>query len=123
GSRAFSQANSSSLRWLALHRLRVRDGSLRPLGGLRNLAFLSLPNRYAIEEFAWLKARLPHVDHGIDAYTPVDNSISCKKCRGRAMAMLTGKGGGWLCRTCEAGKLDAAVKKFSELEQRYAQSP
>ena len=116
-------AELRSLRWLALHRLRVKDGSLRPLGGLRNLAFLSLPNRYAVEEYAWLKTRLGTTDHGIDAYTVIDGSIACKKCRGRAMAMLTGKGEGWLCRTCDADKLDKAVVKFRDLEQRFAQSP
>jgi hypothetical protein len=116
-------AELTSLRWLALHTLQVRDASLRPLGGLRDLDFLSLPNRYPVEEYAWLKTRLPRAAHDLDAYTVIDNTISCKKCRGKAMAMVTGKGGGWLCRTCEADKLEKAVAKFRELERRFAPSP
>jgi hypothetical protein len=105
-------ADLHNLRWLALHSMRVTDGSLRPLGGLRDLAFLSLTNFYAVEEFAWLKTRLPHADYDIDAYTEINHSL----------VMLTGKRLGWLCRVCDAAKLDKAVARFKELERKYAQA-
>jgi len=115
-------AGLHNLRWLALHSMRVTDGSLRPLGGLRNLAFLSLTNFYAVEEFAWLKTRLPQTNHEIDAYTVVNHSIRCKTCKGHTLVMLTGKGKGWLCSVCDAVKLAKAVARFKELEQEYAQA-
>lgn len=36
--------------------------------------------------------------------------------------MLTGKRQGWLCRVCDAARVDKAVAKFKELEQKYAQA-
>ncbi len=109
-------AGLKRLKWLALRAFVAEDGSLDPLGALSDLQQLTISNRFPVEEFARLSARLP--DTECDAFIPhseplVDMGFKCKKCGVEHLVLLTGKASkSYLCPVCDAKRLAAHVAKF-----------
>jgi hypothetical protein len=94
----------TQLRALSLDTAKV--SSLRPLAGLTNLRRLGLGGRLPMQEYAWLSARLP--DAACQWFAPWVMSASfgpCRACLSTPRVMLTGRGGGVLCRRCDAARL------------------
>ncbi|MBU1235616.1 MAG: hypothetical protein KJ634_01030 [Gammaproteobacteria bacterium] len=109
-------ASLKRLKWLVLRAFVAEDGSLDPLGTLSDLQQLIVSNRFPVEEFARLSARLP--DTECDAFIPhseplVHMGFKCKKCRIEHLVLLTGKASkSYLCPVCDAKRLAAHVAKF-----------
>lgn len=109
-------ASLSALKWLLLSTLVAEDGSLEPLGELTDLQQLNIGNRFAMEEYARLSARLPNTD--CDSFVAhseplIDQGLKCKKCRSQHLVMLTGRGLPFLCPVCDAKRLAAHVAQFA----------
>jgi hypothetical protein len=82
--------------------------SLAPLARLKNLRRLGLPGSMPMPEYAGLAAQLPQTE--CRWFAPwidlADSGIGkCDKCGQLSKIMLTGKGGGVLCRHCDAPKV------------------
>jgi hypothetical protein len=117
-------ASLSSLRSLAIHSLHVTDESLRPIGQLTGLEYLSLPNFYPVEEYAFIKASLPNIDYSIDALVDLSRmGIHCKKCKKTTTVMTVGKGHRTLCRTCDAGLVAQTEAHFNALVAAFLRTP
>jgi DNA-directed RNA polymerase subunit RPC12/RpoP len=92
--------------------------SLEPLGELSDLQQLVISNRFPVEEFARLSARLP--DTECDAFIPhsepladMGSSFKCKKCGVEHLVLLTGKASKrYLCPACDAKRLATHVAEF-----------
>jgi hypothetical protein len=94
----------TQLRALSLDTAKVR--SLRPLATLTNLRRLGLGGRLPMQEYAWLSAHLP--DAECQWFAPWVMSASfgpCRTCLSTPRVMLTGRGGGVVCRRCDAARL------------------
>lgn len=106
-------ANLSHLRWLHLGSIHAQDNSLRALGTLKSLRWLGVGNFFPWEEFAWLSGRLPNT--ACPWFTPGDDlgriGITCKHC-GSGIVLLSGKGSGKLCPTCNTEKFAAFSARF-----------
>jgi hypothetical protein len=104
-------SNLRSLTWLAVDK--ATDVSLEPLANLTALEWLGLPNRYPMEEFARLAARLPRTECA--RFRPYEalTGIECRKCKSATMLMLTGKGKPILCAHCDLEKLERHVAEFN----------
>ncbi len=110
------------LRSLALDTKYVK--SLRPLAALTGLESLDVGGKLPLEEYAWLAARLPHTEcrrfapwldvagRGFDA---------CERCKQDAKVLATGRGGGLLCRHCDADKLRKRAEVFEAAKRAAAQ--
>jgi len=107
----------SSLTWLHLGALRTHDMSLRPLAALTGLEYLAIGNVFAIEEFAYLSARLPHtLCNWLKPYARFHKSVfPCRTCRENWKVMLSGKGRKLLCPTCDAVPLARHVLLYQKL--------
>lgn len=104
-----------SLTWLAVDK--ASDESLACLANLRSLRWLGLPNRYPMEQFAALAAKLPNTDcTWFRPYSPLQGML-CKKCGQATLVMLTGKGKPTLCTACDAAKLRSHVNDFEKCLQ------
>jgi hypothetical protein len=107
----------TGLEWLAVSA--ASDGSLRPLEPLKRLKWLGLPNRYPVEELAWLSTRLPHTECRF--FAPYEDftarGMICPKCKKQAVALMSGKGGKFLCLVCEREKVDRHVRAFRALQE------
>jgi hypothetical protein len=102
----------AKLEELDLSNTKVMDESLRPLGELRALRSLNIANFYPMEEFAWLSSRLKNAT--CTWFSPyIDFEVSrCKKCGGKSMVMLAGKGMPKLCKACDRSRLARHVESF-----------
>jgi hypothetical protein len=109
-------AKLSHLRWLHLGSIHAKDNSLRALGTLKDLRWLGVGNFFPWQEFAWLSAQLPNT--ACPWFTPGDDlgriGIKCKRC-GSGIMLLSGKGSGKLCPTCNAEKFSVFSAKFLTL--------
>jgi len=87
---------------------------LRPLAGLPGLARLDIANFYPMEQFAWLSVQLPNTYCGwFKPYIEV-SGILCKRCNGRTMVMLSGRGTRNLCKNCDTAMLAKHVERFNK---------
>jgi hypothetical protein len=105
-----------NLEWLSFRTMGVRDESLRPLARLPRLKHLLIGNGFKLEEFAWLAGTRPDID--CDGFTPVGepaNWTQCKRCKGKTMVPLTGKGKPWLCQVCDAARIAKHVASFEHM--------
>ncbi|MGE3466429.1 MAG: hypothetical protein AB7J13_05800 [Pyrinomonadaceae bacterium] len=99
---------------LDLSNLKVKDDSLRALGGLKQLRNLNVANFYPLEEFAWLSSRLRNTKcTWFEPYIDFDYQ-SCKKCGNRSMVMLSGRGTSTLCKLCDNLRLTKHIDKFNK---------
>lgn len=115
-------ANLARLRVLRLWLTRVRDHSLRALGGLRKLRILDVGDRrFPIEELAWLAATVTWLDHDIrspfDSTTDLGSTTSaaCKKCGQMSRRATRGPRRQWLCPTCQPKKVADYVARWELL--------
>ena len=107
-------AGATGVRHLGLHVGRVVDGSLAPVAALSGLRTLRVDtNRFPIEEFARLAARLPHTE-GPHRAPFVDPRWSfhgrydrCRRCGSPGGLETLGKPRRLLCPACD----DAAIRK------------
>lgn len=95
--------------------------SLRPLAALTNLRELGLGGRLPLAEYAWLSARLP--DTACRWFAPYLEMAGsglgpCVKCQGDTKAMLTGRGGGVICRVCDHAKLQKHEEAYATARAR-----
>jgi hypothetical protein len=111
-------AGLTALNWLYLFNLRSLDESLRPLEPLSSLVSLTVrKDMFPIEELAWVCARFPKSVHRIEPYQDMVNEsvpFVCKKCGNESIVLTMGKGGGELCKICDAARLSRHVKRFSD---------
>jgi len=82
--------------------------SLSPLARLRGLRRLNLPGNLPMVEYARLAARMPETE--CRWFAPwLDLAQSgigrCEECKGDTKVMITGKGGGVLCRVCQQARV------------------
>lgn len=97
---------------------RIRDGSLKPLYGLKLLHRLFLSNNFSSEEFAQFEAQRPNVDFpwkGGVVYNANPAILACTSC-GKAEALLTGKGIRLCCPDCDSDRLAKHIKRYSKLQ-------
>lgn len=109
-------ASLPTLYWLSLAAILVKDESLQTLATLPALKYLQLNNRFKWEEVAALAGRRPDVE--CDLFTPVSKPVEwmpCKKCKGKTMVMVTGKGMPWLCQHCDAERLTRHEAAFARV--------
>jgi hypothetical protein len=112
--------NLRNLYWLSLPTFTTEDGSLMPLAKLGSLKYLSLSNKFKMEEFAKLAGARPDID--CDRLKPVSDILSyftCKKCGGNKMVLLTGKGKPILCVDCDATRIARHIDAFNEIADQY----
>ena len=112
-------AKLARLRVLRLGLTRVRDHSLRALGGLRKLRLLEVGDRrFPIEELAWLAATVTWLDHDIRSpfASPTDYGsrmlAACKKCRQMSRRATRGPRRRWLCPRCQPKKVADYVARW-----------
>lgn len=108
--------NLQNLYWLSLPTFTTEDGSLMPLAKLGSLKYLSLSNKFKMEEFAKLAGARPDIE--CDRLKPVSDVLSyftCKKCGGNKMVLLTGKGKPILCVDCDADTIARHIDAFNEI--------
>jgi hypothetical protein len=117
-------AGLTALKWLYLFNLRSLDESLRPLEPLRSLVSLTVSkDMFPIEELAWVCARFPKNVHQIEPYHDMVNKsvpFVCKKCGNESIVLTMGKGGGELCKLCDAARLARHVKRFNDALAAYS---
>src|SRR5258707_7985222 len=115
-------ANLRRLRVLRTWLTRVRDRSLRALGGVRELRILDIGDRrFPFEELAWLAATVTWLDH--DIRSPFDSTKSlgstmraaCKKCGQMSRRATRGPRRQWLCPTCQPKKVADYVARWELL--------
>ena len=109
---------------LVLTCARVEDGSLAPLADLPALKQLALANYLPMEEVARLAGRRP--DIACDLFVPTVGPVSwqaCKRCHGRTMVGLTGKGKSWLCESCDADRVARHRREFAAIAAAAAATP
>lgn len=112
-----------SLEWLCMTTLGVRDESLRPLAQLPRLKHLLVGNAFKWEEFAWLAGARPDLE--CDRFDPVGepaNWMTCKQCKQHSMVSLTGKGQPWLCRDCDAARIERFVTQYNAARQAASET-
>jgi hypothetical protein len=111
-------ATLKELRFLHLTNLKARDESLEPLRQLTLLEELECANFYPMEQFARLRAALPHVR--CMWFSPVVSArhMACKKCGLMKMVMLSGKGTRTLCRDCDEARIRKHEDAFNEIAMR-----
>lgn len=109
-----------SLRWLQLGCIRPAEGGIEPLGALRGLAYLGLPNFFSVEQFAQLAAHLPHTR--CDWLKPYARqhraNFRCPTCRERGQVFTAGAPMRRLCPACDAQVLAKHVMHYRTLRQR-----
>lgn len=109
------------LRSLALDTQYVKG--LKPLAALTGLETLDVGGRLPLEEYAWLAGKLPNTQcrwfapwldvagHGFNV---------CERCKQDAKVLATGKGGGLMCRHCDADKLRKRGDAFEAVRRAAA---
>lgn len=110
-----------NLTWLNISSLRVRDGSLRPLAELHSLQEIIVPNYYALEEYAFLRGRLPQLAPDLQPfYSLAGLGLKCRKCRDVALVAPLGRGTRNLCPACDAAALAAHCSAFDNLTRQHS---
>lgn len=107
------------LRWLQLGCLRPAEGGIEPLGRLRALEYLGLPNYFTVEQFAQLAAHLPHT--ASDWLKPYARqhpaNFRCPKCRERGQVFTAGAPMRRLCPACDAPTLARHMVRYHAARQ------
>ena len=107
------------LRYLRLSNVRPLDGELRPLGRLRELREIYLPNFFELEEVARLAGAFPNAKSNTltavfapwEGGLPASAPYLCPQCGGMRQ-MMTGKPGSLLCPVCDASKYQRRVARW-----------
>lgn len=110
------------LEYLCLAAIRVGDGSLAPLQGLKALRQLDLANQFSLAEVAALAGQRP--DLACDLFNPLSEPVNwmrCKRCQQHRLVMPTGKGLPWLCLDCDAQRVERLCAEFEAI--RAGQTP
>jgi hypothetical protein len=99
--------------------VRAADGSLRPLGGLAQLRWRGLANKFDMAQFAWLSTRLPHTlcDWPAPYHRAHRSVFPGHTCKANCWVMTSGKGSKPLCPNCGAPMLAKAVLAFQDAAQ------
>lgn len=107
------------LRWLQLGCLRPAEGGIEPLGRLRALEYLGLPNWFTVEQFAQLAARLPNtVGSWLKPYARQHPAnFRCPKCRERGQVFTAGAPMRRLCPACDAPTLARHMVRYQAARQ------
>lgn len=108
-----------NLKKLVISTATITDESLEPIGYLPCLKYLLISNRFKMEELAKLAGKLPSVE--CDRFEPVGEPVDwmqCKKCGGKTMVPLTGKGKPWLCTACDEQRIEKHVAEFKRIAQQ-----
>jgi len=115
-------ASLARLRVLRLGLTRVRDHSLRALGGLRKLRIIDAGDRrFPIEELAWLAATVTWLDHDIRSPFASTTDLggkmraACKKCGQLSRRATRGPRRLWLCPTCQPKRVADYVARWELL--------
>lgn len=116
------------LRWLQLGCIRPAEGGIEPLGALRQLGYLGLPNFFSVEQFAGLAARLPHTQcNWLQPYARQHHAnFRCPKCRERGQVFTAGAPMRRLCPACDAQALAEHIVRYRTLRlqaERAAAAP
>lgn len=98
--------------------------SLKPLAALTTLKTLDVGGKLPLEEYAWLAGKLPNTEcrwfaPWLDVAGRGFNV--CERCKQDAKVLATGRGGGLMCRHCDADKLGKRSDAF-EAVRRAAQA-
>lgn len=103
------------LEMLHLTGIASQDGSLTPVGGLRHLRHIHLPNTFALAEFATLAGALPNARGNFSE--PVWKAVGLVPCRtcGDRKVVLLGSGSRLRCPVCEAARIAAHVSEFERI--------
>jgi hypothetical protein len=113
------------LRALRLDTVRVLDGDVEPLGGLRALRRLAVPaGTLTLDQLAWLRARLPRVRPADLA--PVRRTEPMVHVEGPPWdTLLVGKGTrrAWCNRQRDRARIAAHAAAFERLVERYRRDP
>ncbi len=110
------------LRWLHLGALRVAAGGLEPLGELRGVEYLGLPNFFTCEAFAQLAAHLPGTrgDWLVPYARQHPSVFTCGRCRQRGKVLTAGTPARSLCPGCDAEVLARHVMRYRAAQQAEA---
>lgn len=109
-----------SLYWLSLGTFLVEQDGLLPLAKLGKLKYLSISNKYKMEEIAALAGARPDIE--CDLFEPVSgiyDFLSCKKCGEKNMVLPTGKGKPWMCTICDVKKIEKHINLFQKTSDEY----
>lgn len=106
-------AGHAELQRLGLRDVRIADGSLRPLWGLRNLKQLDLSHTFSSDELAKCAARLPQAICTLFQPVVEDASQVCKRCGGRTCVALVGVGKPTVCSICDQPKVDKHIADWA----------
>jgi len=107
-----------SLRSLRLLNIAVNSGGIRPLSEARRLSELELSNQFPTDDYAFLSARLPHVncDH-LQPYVRLNSDIDGND------TMVVGRRKPLLNMKRDSARLENYVKEFEKLRKKHANSP
>jgi len=110
----------SSLERLAISCVSLQDGSLKPIATLPQLKQLMLSNQFEMEEFAYLAAKIPHVQCG--KFNPPGELVSriCLECGDKNSVMLIGSRKGIHCSHCKSELIDSHTNKFNRVREILA---
>lgn len=113
------------LRWLQLGCLRPAEGGIEPLGRLRALEYLGLPNWFTVEQFAQLAARLPHTSgNWLRPYARQHAAnFRCPKCREKGLVFTAGAPMRRLCPACDAATLAQHMVRYLSARHVAEQIP
>lgn len=104
------------LYWLSLNSFATEDNSLSYLAHLKRLKYLSISGKFPMEEYAKLNGLRPEIE--CDAFTPFlgPYGIFCKKCnQENEQLKIIGKGGPWLCPSCDSERLKKYIVKYNDI--------
>ncbi|TLX51533.1 hypothetical protein CWC31_05150 [Pseudoalteromonas ruthenica] len=108
------------LYWLSLGTFMVEEDGLLPLAKLRKLKYLTISNKYKMEDVAALAGARPDIE--CDLFEPVSgvyDFFACKKCGEHNMVLPTGKGKPWMCTTCDAKRIEKHISLFNKKANEY----
>ncbi len=108
------------LYWLSLGTFMVEQDGLLPLAKLRKLKYLSISNKYKMEDVAALAGARPDLE--CDLFEPVSgvyDFFACKKCGENNMVLPTGKGKPWMCIVCDAKRIEKHINLFNKTANEY----
>jgi hypothetical protein len=112
-------AQLDKLELLHLTGIAARDGSLKPVHGLKHLRHIHLTNAFALTEFAALAGALPEARGNFAEPVWTVGLVPCRKC-GAGKVMLLGSGLRLRCPACEAARIAAHVAEFERIRSTGA---
>jgi len=99
----------------------VEQDGLLPLAKLRKLKYLTISNKYKMEDVAALVGARPDIE--CDLFKPVSDVVdvfSCKKCGKHTMVLPTGKGKPLMCISCDEKRIKKHINMFNQIANEYS---